>query len=102
MAMTTSSSMSVKPRRGVVLKNASISAPLLLGDKGLLKDGFSIRPDGLENRPTSVSLTVRHFFQLRNIPDLDRVIAASRDQVPAVGGERQAADEAGMATEAVD
>src|SRR4051794_40222971 len=40
--------------------------------------------------------------QLRHIPDLDRVIVAPRDQAPAVGAERHAADEADMAAEGAE
>ena len=57
------------------------------------------RPAVCRNRPID-----RYGFarQLRHVPDLDRVIAASRDQAPAVGAERHAADEAGVAAEAAD
>src|SRR3954464_9971494 len=42
--------------------------------------------------------------QFRQVPDLDRVIVASRDQAPAVGvgAERHAGDEAGMSAEAAE
>src|SRR5262245_17366583 len=53
-------------------------------------------------RPTLASLTIRHFSQFRYVPDLGRVIAASRDQPPVVGAERHAGDEAGVPAEAVD
>src|SRR5262245_26796257 len=69
MAITTSTSISVKPRRR------------------------SIVADWITATPSSF------LVQLRQVPDLDRMIAASRDQDPAVGAERQAADEAGMAAE---
>src|SRR5260370_7894361 len=48
------------------------------------------------------SLTVRHFFQFRYVPNLHGLIPASRDQAPAVGAERDAADEAGVAAEGAD
>src|SRR5262245_11403458 len=49
----------------------------------------------------SSGLTFR-VAQLRHVPDLHRLIPASRDQAPAVGAERQAADEAGVTAEAAD
>src|SRR5262245_6586374 len=45
------------------------------------------------------SLTARPFVPARHIPDLHRAIAASRDEAPAVGAERQAHDHAGMAAQ---
>src|SRR5262245_23349381 len=47
---------------------------------------------------------LRHCIQSRHIPDLDRVITASRKQAQAVGGgcERQAGDEALMAAGVAD
>src|SRR5262249_12164459 len=101
MAITTSSSMSVKPRRGVALENVSMAALLSLGENGLREDGLSIRPDGLQDHPPLASLTVRHLFPARHVPDLDRVIAASRHQSLAVGEERQGTDEAPMAAQCV-
>src|SRR5215471_18467956 len=82
MAITTNSSMSVKPRRRAVVKNRGIAAPRWYAVSG--------------------TLTPRDFAQGRQVPDLDRMVAASRDQQPAVGAERQAADEAGVAAEAAD
>src|SRR4029079_18711647 len=40
--------------------------------------------------------------QLRPLPALDRAIAASRDQAPAVGAERHAGDDAGVTAEGAD
>src|SRR5262245_47728213 len=82
MAITTNSSMSVKPRRRAVVKNRGIAAPRW----------FSV----------SGTLTLRDFAQGRQVPDLDRMVAASRDQPSAVGAEPQAADDAGVASEAAD
>src|SRR5262245_49283377 len=72
MAMTTSSSISVKPRRRSMVGDCIMATP----------SSFLV--------------------QLRHVPDLDRMIAASRDQEPAVGAERQTADEAGVAAEVAD
>src|SRR5689334_18690262 len=55
--------------------------------------------DGLTVRSGLGSLTAGHFFPPRHVPDLDRVIAASRDEALALGDERQAADEARMAAQ---
>src|SRR5438876_855420 len=66
-------------------------------------DGFSIRLDGLKIRPTMDSLSVTHFAaQLRHVPNLHGLIAASRDQEPAVGAERQAGDDAHVTAEVAD
>src|SRR5262245_29857012 len=47
------------------------------------------------------SLTAGRFVPARHIPDLDRGIAASRNQALAVGAERQAHDHAGVAAQPV-
>src|SRR4051812_33048900 len=51
--------------------------------------------------PSFDPLTLR-LLQCFHVPDFDLVIAASRDQTPAVGPKRQAVDEAGMAAERTD
>src|SRR5262249_19079521 len=49
------------------------------------------------------SLTVTYFVaQLAHVPNLHGLIPASREQPPAVGAERHAADEAGVAAEGAD
>src|SRR5882762_6357281 len=48
------------------------------------------------------ALAAGYFFQLRHVPDFDRVIAAAGDQPFAVRAEGQAADEAGVAAEGAD
>src|SRR5205807_801975 len=49
------------------------------------------------------SLTVTHVaVQWRQVPNLHGLIPASREQPPAFGAERQAANEAGVAAEAVE
>src|SRR5262249_23554639 len=58
--------------------------------------------NGWNIRPTLPALALRLILQLRQVPNLDRMIAASRDQAPAVWAERQAADEAGVTPEAAD
>src|SRR5262249_42569330 len=47
-------------------------------------------------------LTIRRILQLRQVPYLHRLIAASRDQAPAVGAERHAADQACVTAEVAD
>src|SRR5688572_21409974 len=44
-------------------------------------------------------LRAGHVVQFGQVPDLDRVIATSRDQAAAIGGERNAGDDTGMAAE---
>src|SRR5262249_5485612 len=57
---------------------------------------------GLQNRPARDSLAVTNFAaQLRHVPNLHGLIPASRDQPPAVGAERHAADEACVTAEGV-
>src|SRR5262245_33560586 len=71
IAITTSSSISVTPRRSSIV-----------GD-GIMADSSFL-------------------VQSRQVPDLDRMIAASRDQAPAIGAERHAGHEAGVAAEVAD
>src|SRR5437867_12059931 len=52
--------------------------------------------------PSSFDSLTLWFFQCFQVPDLDSVIAASRDQALAVEPERQAVDEAGMAAKRTD
>src|SRR6266852_6249642 len=100
MAITTNNSSSVKPRRWVVFDDLSMSPPHWLGESR--GTDFQSRPDGWENRPTMDSLTLRHLAQSRQVPHLHRLVAAAGVQTLAVGTERQAADETGVASEAVD
>ena len=95
MAITTSSSISVKPRRWCVREQREHGCTMAVG---------RILESVSRGRTVSrrLSLPIRHFFQLRHVPDLDRLIAASRDQAPAVGAERHAADEAGVTAEGAD
>src|SRR5262245_31331238 len=71
IAITTSSSISVKPRRS-----------LIVGD-GIMADSSFL-------------------VQSRQVPDLDRMIAASRDQAPAIGAECHTGDKAGVTAEAAE
>src|SRR5262249_4384079 len=80
MAITTSSSISVNPRRGLTPENASTVAP----------------------RSWLDSLTADLSIELGHGPNLCRVVTASGGQPPAIGGERQAADEPGMAAKLPD
>src|SRR5262249_62178301 len=94
MAITTSSSTSVKPRCRAVVKCRGIAAPRGLGETAG-RDEFSIRPAG-------GSLMLRDFHQRRQVPDFHRVVTAAGVQPPAVGAERQATDQTGVAAEAAD
>src|SRR5262245_59724764 len=81
MAITTSSSISVKPSRRAVVENCGIAEPL---------------------RKRGMLVTLGDFARERYVPDLDGRIAASRNQPPAVRAERQAADKAGVTPETAD
>src|SRR4051794_7233831 len=48
------------------------------------------------------SFLFRRRVQLRHVPHLDRVIPASGDQSPAIGTERQTADQSRVSAEAAD
>src|SRR5262249_38839090 len=124
MAMTISSSISVKPRRCVVRDDGNTTAPPRSGMRGrsfipfsfdslerfrvargsslALRAHIPVR-SGSEGQPAdSQSALTLWFFQGCQVPDFDRTIAASRDQAPAVERERQAVDEAGMAAKRTD
>src|SRR5262249_54630630 len=63
----------------------------------------SIRPHGMQNRPTRDWLAVTLFTAyFRHVPNLHGRIPASRDQPPAVRAERQADDETCVTAEGVD
>src|SRR5262249_31658102 len=101
IAITIKSSISVKPRRRAVITNRGIAAPLSLGETAAV--GRRFNPSGrLGNRPTKDSLTIRDLAQLRQVPDFHRCVAAAGIQALAVGAERQAADDSGVAGEGED
>src|SRR5262249_21407681 len=103
IAITTSSSMSVKPRRRDVVKYRDIAAPLSPDEPAALEPKS---PDLGEPELWRVqlrdSLTLKDFAQGLQVPNLDRMIAASGDQAPAVGAERHAADLAQVTAEGAD
>src|SRR6478672_4800680 len=85
IAITTNNSISVKPRCWTALKNLFMAA-LLSGV------GRRWHPRRHTTQSTDAGfftcLFFRQLIQLRHVPDLDGVIAAPRDQAPAVGAER--------------
>src|SRR5262245_9686567 len=63
----------------------------------------SIVPGKIGNDRTMVSPgSTFRVDQLRQVPDLHRLVPASRDQAPAIGAERHAADETRVAAEAAN
>src|SRR5262245_23166643 len=101
IAITTKTSSRVKPRRAVVLVDLTMNTPLLSGEAAALRRVEN--PSGrIENPFYHGSLTVIPFAaQFRQIPNLDGIIAASRDQELAIGAEGHAADQAQVTAEGV-
>src|SRR5262249_31777056 len=54
-----------------------------------------------DSHPVTVSSRTGTLLQIRHVPELDRVVAAPRDQGPVVD-KRQAADEAGVSAKVAD